>query len=97
MMGPVTDNSATNSLAADSLERRVIGIIAKKKKLDPSTITAASTFEQLGLDSLDAADMLFAFEDEFKIIVPDEAAQSMRSVGQVVEALRGVLDKSASA
>ena len=88
---------ATGRLVTDNLEQRVIGIIAKKKKLDPSTITAASTFEQLGLDSLDAADMLFAFEDEFKIIVPDEAARSMRTVGQVVEALRGVLDKSATA
>jgi acyl carrier protein len=100
MMGPVTDNLATNSPVSDgvtdNLEQRVIGIIAKKKKLDPSTITAASTFEQLGLDSLDAADMLFAFEDEFKIVVPDEAAQAMRTVGQVVEALRGVLDKGAS-
>jgi acyl carrier protein len=88
---------ATGRLVTDNLEQRVIGIIAKKKKLDPSTITAASTFEQLGLDSLDAADMLFAFEDEFKIIVPDESARSMRTVGQVVEALRGVLDKSATA
>ena len=97
MMGPVTDKTASDNVVTDSLEQRVIGIIAKKKKLDPSTITPASTFEQLGLDSLDAADMLFAFEDEFKIIVPDETAQSMRTVGQVVEALRGVLDKSASA
>jgi acyl carrier protein len=100
MMGCVTDNIATNYPVSDgvtdNLEQRVIGIIAKKKKLDPSTIRAASTFEQLGLDSLDAADMLFAFEDEFKIIVPDEAAQSMRTVGQVVEALRAVLDKGAS-
>ena len=93
----MTHNIATDRLVMDNLEQRVIGLIAKKKKLDPSTITAASTFEQLGLDSLDAADMLFAFEDEFKIIVPDEAARSMRSVGQVVEALRGVLDKSATA
>ena len=98
MIGPVADNIATDRLVVtDNLEQRVIGIIAKKKKLDPSTIAAASTFEQLGLDSLDAADMLFAFEDEFKIIVPDEAAQSIRTVGQVVEALRGVLDKSATA
>jgi acyl carrier protein len=82
---------------ADNLEPRVIALIAKKKKLDPATITAASTFEQLGVDSLDAADMLFAFEDEFKIVVPDEAAQSMRSVGQVVEALRGILEKGARA
>ncbi|HEV2986219.1 MAG TPA: phosphopantetheine-binding protein [Vicinamibacterales bacterium] len=93
----MADNLAAPDLATDNLEQRVIAIIARKKKLDPVTITAVSTFEQLGLDSLDAADMLFAFEDEFKIVVPDEAAQSMKSVGQVVEALRGLLDKGADA
>ena len=97
MMGSVTDSAATQNLGTDNLEERVIGLIARKKKLDPTTITTASTFQELGLDSLDAADMLFAFEDEFKILVPDEAAQSMRSVGQVVAALRGLLQKGAGA
>ena len=76
---------------ADALEQQVIAIIAKKKKLDPARVTTASTFEQLGIDSLDAADLLFAFEDEFKVVVPDESAQSMRTVGQAVDGLRAVL------
>ena len=74
----------------DNLERRVIEIIAKRKHLDPNTLTADTTFEQLGIDSLDAADLLFAFEDDFGIVVPDDVARSMRSVGQVVEGLRGL-------
>jgi acyl carrier protein len=74
----------------DNLERRVIEIIAKRKHLDPANLTAATTFEQLGIDSLDAADLLFAFEDDFGIVVPDDVARSMRSVGQVVEGLRGL-------
>ncbi|HTK28979.1 MAG TPA: phosphopantetheine-binding protein [Vicinamibacterales bacterium] len=73
---------------ADDLEQKVIALIARKKKLDPASITVASTFQELGVDSLDAADLLFTFEDEFKIVVPDEAAQSMKSVGEVVDALR---------
>jgi acyl carrier protein len=76
---------------ADDLERQVIELIARKKKLDPSTITVESTFEQLGVDSLDAADLLFTFEDTFKIVVPDEAAQSMKTVRQVVDGLRHVI------
>ena len=75
---------------SDNLERRVIEIIAKRKHLDPANLTAAATFEQLGIDSLDAADLLFAFEDDFGIVVPDDVARSMRSVGQVVEGLRGL-------
>jgi acyl carrier protein len=75
---------------ADTLEQQVIAIIAKKKKADPGSITPATTFEQLGIDSLDAADLLFTFEDTFGIVIPDDAAQSMRSVGQIVEGLRGL-------
>ena len=75
----------------DDIERQVIEAIAKKKKLDPARVTTASTFEELGIDSLDAADLLFAFEDEFKIVVPDEAAQSMKTVGQAVDGLRAAL------
>ena len=77
---------------SEDLERQVIELIARKKKLDPSTITVDSTFEQLGVDSLDAADLLFTFEDTFKIVVPDEAAQSMKTVGQVVDGLRQTIN-----
>ena len=68
----------------------MIEIIAKRKHLDPATLTAGTTFEQLGIDSLDAADLLFAFEDELGIVVPDDVARSMQSVGQIVEGLRGL-------
>jgi acyl carrier protein len=72
----------------DDIERQVIDIIAKKKKLDPANISATTTFEELGLDSLDAADLMFTVEDTFKVLVPDDAAQSMRSIGQVISGVR---------
>jgi acyl carrier protein len=75
-------------LVTDAIESRVIDMIAKKRKLDPATVTLDSTFEELGVDSLDAADLLFTFEDAFGIVVPDETAQSMKSVRQVVEGVR---------
>jgi acyl carrier protein len=78
---------------ADDLERQVIELIARKKKLDPTTISADSTFEELGVDSLDAADLLFTFEDTFHIVVPDEAAQDMKSVRQVVHGVRQLLER----
>lgn len=74
-------------------ERRVIGLIAKKKKLDPAAIKPESTFQELGIDSLDGIDLVFTFEDEFNISIPDQVVQKMKSVGQVIEALREVLPK----
>ena len=76
---------------AEDIERQVIEIIARKKKLAADAITIDSTFSALGIDSLDAADLLFAVEDAFGILVPDAAAQSMRTVGEVVEGVRRLL------
>ncbi len=75
----------------DELEQRVIAVVAKQKNLDPSTIALDSTFAQLGIDSLDAADLLFSFEDGFGLLIPDSTARSMVTVGAVVEALRPLL------
>jgi acyl carrier protein len=83
--------SATEVRVVDALESQVIDIIARKRKLDPAGLTLDSTFEQLGIDSLDAADLLFTFEDTFAIVVPDQTAQSMRSVRDVVNGLQQVL------
>jgi acyl carrier protein len=81
---------------ADDIERQVIEAIAKKKKLDPASVTTASTFEELGLDSLDAADLMFTIEDTFKILVPDQAALSMKSVGEVVAGVRQLVGQRAN-
>jgi acyl carrier protein len=75
----------------DTLEQQVVDIIAKKKKLDPSAVTASSTFDELGLDSLDAADVMFTVEDTFAVVVPDEAATTMKTVGDVVAGLRQLI------
>ncbi len=47
-------------------------IIADKIELDPASIRPESTFEELGLDSLDTFDIIFNAEDAFKIKVPNE-------------------------
>ena len=74
----------------DELERQVIELIARKKKLEPAQISLDSTFEQLAIDSLDGMDLIFTFEDVFNVTVPDQAAQTMKSVRQAVEGLRAL-------
>lgn len=75
----------------DAVAERVIALIAKKKKLAPESLTAETTFAEIGVDSLDAMDLLFTFEDEYTITIPDDVAQQMRTVGQAIEALRRAL------
>jgi acyl carrier protein len=90
---PQSDDAMVVDPASPEFERKVIGIIAKKKKLDPSAIAPGSTFQELGIDSLDGIDLVFTFEDEFNISIPDQVVQKMKSVGQVIEALREVLTR----
>jgi acyl carrier protein len=75
----------------DALERQVVALIAQKKKVAVDSITLDTTFAELGIDSLDAIDLLFTFEDTFKISVPDEVAREMKTIRAVTEGLRAAL------
>ena len=60
-------------------------MIAEKLGIDEAQITAYTRIiEDLGADSLDLVDMLTIIEDDFNIVIPDEAAMNMRTVGDVV-------------
>jgi len=67
-------------------------IIAREQHLEPGVVKLDSTFAELGIDSLDAVNILFALESEFKIDIPDAVAQNMKSVSQAVDSLTRVLE-----
>jgi acyl carrier protein len=75
-----------------NVEEKVIEIITREQHLEPGVVKADSTFGELGIDSLDGVNILFALEEEFKIDIPDSVAQSMQSVHQVVDSLTRVLE-----
>ncbi len=72
------------------LDQKVIEVITRAQKLEPGRVTLDSTFEELGIDSLDGINLLFAFEEEFNVNIPEHVAQQMKSVRQVVEGLEGL-------
>lgn len=73
-------------------EEKVIEIITREQHLEPGVVTIDSTFAELGIDSLDGVNILFALEEEFKIDIPDSVAQNMKSVRQVVDSLTRVIE-----
>jgi acyl carrier protein len=75
-----------------SIADKVIEIITREQHLEPGVVKPESTFAELGIDSLDGVNILFALEQEFKIDIPDSVAQNMRSVSQVVDALTRVME-----
>ena len=62
----------------------IIGLVAAQKRIPAETITAASTFDELQMDSLDKINLSFEVEEKFQISIPDDALNSLRNVGDVV-------------
>jgi acyl carrier protein len=82
---------------SDDLTTRVIEVIAKTQRLDPSAITPDSTFAELKIDSLDGINILFALEEEFKISIPDDAAREITSVRQAVDGVARLMAAAGTA
>lgn len=79
-----------------NLASHVIEIIAKAQHLDAAKITLDSSYEELGIDSLDGVNILFALENEFNITIPDEAAKQIRGVRQTVEGVAKLVAEKGS-
>jgi acyl carrier protein len=83
---------------SDELTQRVLKTIATSKRIPLETVTIDSEFQQLGIDSMDAVEVLFALENEFDISIPDEDARRVRNVQQMCEGVEKlVAAKSAGA
>ena len=68
-----------------SIEDRVKDIIVDQLGVNADQVTPEAKFvEDLGADSLDTVELVMAFEEEFDIEVPDEEAEKLQSVGDVV-------------
>ena len=82
---------------SDELIERVRKVIAASKRIPEDRVTIDSAFEELGIDSMDAVEILFALENEFDISIPDEEVKTVRNVRQMVEGVERLLAaKSAS-
>lgn len=76
------------------LAHRVISAIADNKRIPPDRITPESTFQELDIDSLDAVNIVFALEEEFKISIPDEDLRSLKTVQDAISGVRVQLQKA---
>jgi|SRR5665213_2110204 len=89
-MNPV--DSTVTALAGDDLTKRVLRIIAETQRKDQSQVTIDSSFEELGIDSMDGVNIVFALENEFNVNVPDEEVKNIRNVRDMVEGVRKLVD-----
>lgn len=64
---------------------RVKKIVVEHLGVDEAKVTESASFiDDLGADSLDTVELVMAFEEEFNVEIPDDAAEKIQTVGDAV-------------
>jgi acyl carrier protein len=73
-------------MSEKTIEDKVRDIIVEQLGVTAEQVTINASFiEDLGADSLDTVELVMAFEEEFGVEVPDEDAEKLQKVGDVVK------------
>ena len=82
---------------AETVQDKVIAIIAEQAVLEPGDVTMDATLEDLGIDSLGLVEAIFAIEEAFDIQVPfnanapEDSEFDISSVAAIIAAVEGLL------
>ena len=68
---------------------RVKKIVVEHLGVDEEKVTEEAHFiDDLGADSLDTVELVMAFEEEFKVEIPDDAAENIQTVGDAISYIK---------
>jgi acyl carrier protein len=71
---------------AENIEARVKEIIVNELGVEPEKVNENAHFvEDLGADSLDTVELVMAFEEEFGVEIPDDAAEKITTVKDAID------------
>ena len=71
-----------------NLQEKVIKLVAEAIKADPTSLGLDTSFiDDLNLDSLDMVEMMMKLEDEFGIEIPEEDAEKLKTIKDVIDLL----------
>ncbi len=69
-----------------SIEERVQKIVCEQLGVSQEEVKSEASFiDDLGADSLDTVELVMAFEEEFGIEIPDDAAETIQTFGDAVK------------
>ncbi len=73
----------------DELFQKMQKLVAEKLEIDEAKITPEASFRQdLGADSLDTYELVYAIEEEMGVSIPDEKANEFETVGDAYEFIK---------
>jgi acyl carrier protein len=68
------------------IAERVKKIVVEHLGVDAGKVTEGASFiDDLGADSLDTVELVMAFEEEFSVEIPDDAAEKIQTVGDAIK------------
>jgi acyl carrier protein len=77
---------------SESIQDRVLRVIATTRRVPLETIRPDATFEELGIDSLDRINILFELEGEFDIQIDDEQAKQVTTLQEMIEGITKLVE-----
>ncbi|AKK67637.1 acyl carrier protein [Xanthomonas translucens] len=81
-----------------SIETQIHSIVARHGEIDPAGLSADTKLQDLGVDSLEAIEILFDIEEHFDITFPQRDPNlDDGSLGKLAEAVQQALDAKAAA
>jgi len=74
---------------SDNIAERVKKIVVEHLGVDESKVSEGASFiDDLGADSLDTVELVMAFEEEFGVEIPDDAAEKILTVKDAIDYLK---------
>ena len=78
----------------DELFEKMQKLIVEKLDIDPAKVTMDASFRNdLGADSLDTYELVYAIEEELSVNIPDEKANEFETVRDAYDFIKAELDK----
>jgi len=74
---------------SDNVEERVKKIIVEQLEVSPEKVTPQASFsEDLKADSLAVVELVLALEEHFKLEIPDEETEKIKTVGDAINYIK---------
>jgi len=85
---PIPEAAATEENTMSDVADRVKKIVVEHLGVEADKVTDNANFiDDLGADSLDTVELVMAFEEEFNVEIPDDAAETIVTVGDAIRFL----------
>jgi acyl carrier protein len=81
-----------SELSNQTIQDRVLKVIATSKRIPLESVQPDSSFESLGIDSLDRLNLLFDLESEFEIEINDEEAKQVQNIHEMIEGVTKLVE-----